>query len=74
MDFTFTIDSDPISLNVYYINFGDDAAKFGPFLPGVFYFAPENIQVKRNYLIRFNQSDSSNSQGAGHPIQFSTTS
>ena len=71
--FTFTIDSDPISLNVYYINFGDDAAKFGPFLPGVFYFAPENIQVKRNYLIRFNQSDSSNSQGIGHPIQFSTT-
>ena len=71
--FQFRISSDPISLNVYYIEFGPDAAKFGPFSQGVYYFAPENIQVKRNYLIRFNQSDSTNAQGIGHPIQFSTT-
>ena len=71
--FTFTISADPRSLNIYYIDFGPSAAKFGPFSQGVYYFAPENIQVKRNYLIRFNQSDSTNAQGIGHPIQFSTT-
>lgn len=71
--FQFRIGSEPISLNVYYIDFGPEAAKFGPFAPGVFYFAPENIQVKRNYLIKFNQSDSTNTQGIGHPIQLSTT-
>ena len=71
--FTFTIASDPVTFNAYYIDFGADAAKFGNFTPGTFYFAPENIQVKRNYLIKFNQSDSSNTGGGGHPIQFSTT-
>ena len=68
--FTFTISSDPVTFNGYYIEFGPDAEKFGNFVPAVYYFAPENITVKRNYLIRFNQSDSSNNT---HPIQFSTT-
>ena len=36
----------------------------------MFYFSPENITVKRNYLIKFNQSDSTNTN---HPIRFSTT-
>ena len=68
--FTFRISDDPVSFNGYYIEFGSDAAKFGNFTPGVFYFAPENITVKRNYLIKFNQSDSTNNN---HPIRFSTT-
>jgi hypothetical protein len=72
--FTFTITSPPISLNVYYIDFGVDAEKFGPFSPGQYYLAPDNIKVKQNSLIKFNQSDSSNIQGVGHPIQFSITS
>ena len=72
--FSFTISADPRSLNIYYIDFGPDAAKFGPFVPGQFYFAPENIRVKRNYLIIINQSDASNGSGiSGHPIRFSTT-
>tara|TARA_R100000030_G_scaffold54697_1_gene41189 strand:- start:437 stop:4654 length:4218 start_codon:yes stop_codon:yes gene_type:complete len=72
--FTFTISADPRSLNIYYIDFGPSAAKFGPFVPGQFYFAPENIRVKRNYLIIINQSDASNGSGiSGHPIRFSTT-
>jgi hypothetical protein len=68
--FTFTISEPPVSFNGYYIDFGTDAAKFGNFTPGTFYFAPENITVKRNYLIKFNQSDSTNNN---HPIRFSTT-
>ena len=68
--FSFTVESDPISFNAYYIEFGPDAAKFGPFSPGTYYFAPENITVKRNYIINFNQSDSSNNN---HPIRFSIT-
>ena len=68
--FTFTISEPPISFNAYYIDFGTDAAKFGNFVPGTFYFSPENITVKRNYLIKFNQSDSTNNN---HPIRFSTT-
>lgn len=72
--FTFTISEPPISLNVYYIDFGIHAEKFGPFSPGKYYLAPDNITVKQNSLIKFNQSDSSNTQGVGHPIQFSTTS
>ena len=71
--FTFTISAPPISLNLYYIDFGIDAEKFGPFASGTYYLAPDNITVKQNSLIKFNQSDSSNSQGIGHPIQFSTT-
>ena len=31
-----------------------------PFVPGQYYFAPEGIKVQRNYLIIWNQSDSSN--------------
>ena len=69
--FTFTIASAPISFNGYYIEFGADAAKFGPFAPGTYYFAPENITVKRNYIINFDQSDSTNNN---HPIRFSRTS
>ena len=68
--FVFTISDDPVSFNGYYIDFGPHAAKFGNFAPGVFYFSPENIIVKRNYLIKFNQSDSTNTN---HPIRFSTT-
>ena len=68
--FTFTIASDPITFNAFYIEFGSDAAKFGPFSPGTYYFAPENITVKRNYIINFDQSDSTNNN---HPIRFSTT-
>ena len=68
--FSFKISEDPYTFNGYYIDFGVDAAKFGTFTPGTFYFAPENITVKRNYLIKFNQSDSTNNN---HPIRFSTT-
>ena len=68
--FSFKITEDPYTFNGYYIDFGADAAKFGTFTPGTFYFAPENITVKRNYLIKFNQSDSTNNT---HPIRFSTT-
>ena len=68
--FTFTIANDPITFNAFYIEFGPDAAKFGPFSPGTYYFAPENITVKRNYIINFDQSDSTNNT---HPIRFSTT-
>ena len=71
--FEFRINGDPISINPYYIDFGTDAAKFGAFTPGQFYIAPENIQVRANYLIKFNQSDASNQAGAGHPIRFSAT-
>ena len=68
--FSFKISEDPYTFNGYYIDFGADAAKFGTFTPGTFYFAPENITVKQNYLIKFNQSDSTNNT---HPIRFSTT-
>jgi len=68
--FSFKISEDPYTFNAYYIDFGTDAAKFGTFTPGTFYFAPENIIVKQNYLIKFNQSDSTNNN---HPIRFSTT-
>ena len=68
--FSFKISEDPYTFNAYYIDFGADAAKFGSFTPGTFYFSPENITVKRNYLIKFNQSDSTNNN---HPIRFSTT-
>ena len=68
--FSFKISEDPYIFNGYYIDFGADAAKFGTFTPGTFYFAPENITVKQNYLIKFNQSDSTNNT---HPIRFSTT-
>ena len=74
--FNFTINGDPRTFpnGIFYIDFGDEAHEFGPFVPGQYYFAPENIQVQRNYLIIWNQSDSSNSQGTlGHPMRFSTT-
>jgi len=62
---------------IFYIDFGTDAAEFGPFVPGQYYLSPENIKVQRNYLIKWNQSDPSNSPGDhhvdGHPMQFSTT-
>ncbi|AIX17738.1 hypothetical protein Syn7803C67_86 [Synechococcus phage ACG-2014b] len=71
--FSFNISSVPLSLNLFYINFGPDAALFGSFIPDTYYLAPENIQVRKNYVIIFDQSDASNQQGIGHPIQFSTT-
>ena len=40
--FSFKISEDPYTFNGYYIDFGADAAKFGTFTPGTFYFAPEN--------------------------------
>ena len=62
---------------IFYIDFGTDAAEFGPFVPGQYYLSPEDIKVQRNYLIKWNQSDPTNSPGEhhtdGHPMQFSTT-
>ena len=72
--FTFTISETPRTINAYYIDFGTSASRFGSFVPGTFYFAPENIRVRAGDLIIFNQSDASNQAGDnGHPIQFSTT-
>ena len=62
---------------IFYIDFGTDAAEFGPFVPGQYYLSPEDIKVQRNYLIKWNQTDPSNSPGDhhvdNHPMQFSTT-
>ena len=73
--FQFRIDDDPITFpnGIFYIDFGTDAEEFGDFIPGRYYFAPENIRVQRNYLIRWNQSHHSNQHGGGHQMQFSTT-
>jgi hypothetical protein len=77
--FTFRVSADPILLvnGAFYIDFGPDAEDFGPFTPGQYYFAPQNIQVPTNYLIIWNQSDSTNQPSEmhpfGHPMQFSTT-
>jgi len=77
--FTFTVSDDPITFpnGIFYIDFGTDAEDFGPFVPGQYYFAPENIQVPANYLIIWNQDNSSNqpseTHAFGHPMQFSTT-
>ncbi|AOO15363.1 hypothetical protein Np150310_089 [Cyanophage S-RIM12_Np_15_0310] len=77
--FTFRINGDPVLFpnGIFYIDFGADATEFGPFVPGQYYFAPENVRVKRNYLIVWNQDDSTNQPSAlhaqGHPMQFSTT-
>jgi len=70
--FKFRVASDPITFpnGLFYIEFGADASEFGSFTPGQYYLAPEDIKVKKNYLIIWNQSDSSNSS---HPMQFSTT-
>ena len=77
--FSFTVAEDPVvfSNGIFYINFGDDAAEFGNFIPNQYYFAPQNIQVPRNYLIIWDQSDASNRptdiHTLGHPMNFSTT-
>ena len=77
--FSFTITEEPEALpnGIFYIDFGTDADEFGPFVPGQYYFAPEGIKVQRNYLIIWNQSDSSNGPSEAHPqghaMQFSTT-
>mgnify|MGYP001246488557 FL=1 len=77
--FNFTISEDPQALpnGIFYIDFGTDADEFGPFVSGQYYFAPEGIKVQRNYLIIWNQSDSSNgvseTHPQGHAMQFSTT-
>ena len=71
--FYFTVSGDPTTFpvgGIFYIDFGPDAEEFGPFIPGQYYLAPENIQVQRNYKIIWNQVDSSN---LNHPMQFSTT-
>ena len=77
--FSFKILEPPTTLTngIFYIEFGPDSTEFGPFVEGQYYFAPENIKVQRNYLIIWNQSDSSNQPSGhhphGHPMQFSTT-
>ena len=73
--FYFTVSGDPVTFpnGIFYIDFGPEASEFGPFIPGQYYFAPENIRVKANYKIIWNQSDPSNSEGLGHPMRFSTT-
>ena len=69
--FTFKINSPPTQLSgAYYIEFGTNAADFGAFSSGTYYYAPEDIKVEPNYLIKFDQSNSTNNT---HPIQFSTT-
>ena len=74
-----TLREDPITFpnGVFYIEFGPDAEEFGDFTPGVFYLAPENIQVQRQYQIIWDQSDASNQPSSlhpqGHPMRFSTT-
>ena len=77
--FKCTINADPVILTngLFYIEFGEEAHEFGPFSPGVYYPAPDNIRVQRNYLIIWDQSDPSNRPSTnhplGHPMQFSTT-
>ncbi|AOO10235.1 hypothetical protein RW01021201_087 [Synechococcus phage S-RIM8] len=77
--FTFTISNPPRTFpaGIFYIDFGPESAEFGPFIPGRYYFAPENIRVQRNYVIIWDQSDITNQPNAqfpnGHPMQFSTT-
>ena len=77
--FGMRVSADPRTFpsGIFYIDFGAEASEFGPFSPGVYYFAPENIRVKRNYLIVWNQTDASNQptdlHAQGHPMQFSTT-
>ena len=77
--FSFRIAEPPTELTngTFYIDFGVDAEEFGPFVSGQYYFSPENIKVQRNYLIKWNQTDSSNQPSGlhphGHPMQFSTT-
>jgi len=77
--FSFKILEPPTELTngIFYIDFGPDATEFGPFVDGQYYFAPENIKVQRNYLIIWNQTDSTNQPSGnhphGHPMQFSTT-
>ncbi len=76
--FTFTISEEPRTFpnGIFYIEFGEDAEDFGPFIPGTYYLSPENITVPANYLIKWDQSDSSNQPMGdmlGHPMQFSTT-
>ena len=76
--FTFTISTEPRTFpsGIFYIDFGPEASEFGPFIPGQFYFAPENIRVKKNYVIIWNQDDITNQPNSlfpnGHPMQFST--
>lgn len=77
--FFFRVNAVPITFpnGIFYINFKDAASEFGQFLPNTWYFAPENIQVRKNYLIIWNQLDSSNRPSemhdGGHPMQFSKT-
>ena len=77
--FSFVISDTPSTFTngIFYIEFGPEAEEFGPFIPGEFYFAPENIRVKKNYVIIWDQSHPSNQPSVeypnGHPMQFSTT-
>ena len=72
--FKFRVASDPVTFpnGLFYIDFGTDAHEFGNFTPGQYYLAPENVKVQKNYLIIWDQSDPSNSQGnAPHPMRLS---
>ena len=77
--FSMTIANSPIEFpnGLFYIEFGPEAHEFGNFTPGVYYLAPRNIRVQRNYQIIWDQSDSSNQPSTmhpqGHPMRFSTT-
>jgi len=77
--FSFKVSQTPTLLTngIFYIDFGTDSTEFGPFVSGQYYFAPQDIKVQRNYLIIWNQSDSTNgvtgTHPNGHPMQFSTT-
>ena len=76
--FSFKISGSPITFpnGIFYIEFGEEAHEFGAFTPGVYYFAPENIKVQKNYVIIWDQSDSTNQHDHGsgaHPMRFSTT-
>ncbi len=77
--FQFRVNGAPITFpnGIFYIDFGDEASEFGPFVPGTYYMSPENIKVQANYLIIWDQSDASNgitgTHAQGHPMHFSTT-
>ena len=69
--FNFVISGDPALTNgIFYIDFGPEAEEFGNFAPGVYYMAPENIRVKKNYLIKWNQSDSTNVMWSSNAVLY----
>ena len=45
-----------------------DASEFGNFTPGQYYLAPENIKVKKNYLIIWNQAENIGQSDMGEQV------